>query len=1416
MRLRLMSLFGLLGCAVALAGAGAVHASSAAVPPVWGSAIELPGSQTLNAGGNDQVNALSCASAGNCAGGGYYYDSSYHEQAFVADETNGVWGTAIEVPGTSALNAGAAAVVAAISCSTAGNCTVGGTYTDAAHFVQAFVADETNGVWGTAIEVPGTSALNAGDAKVTSISCTTVTDCTAGGLYHDASKLAHAFVVDKTGGTWGTAIEVPGTAALNIGGLGQVNGLSCATAGNCAAGGQYKDASGHQETFVADETNGVWGTAIAIPGSATLNSGGTTASVRSVSCPTNGNCAAGGVYTDGSGNLQSFVANETNGTWGTAIEAPGSGSLNSGGSGRVVTVSCSTAGNCSGGGYYTDTTGSQQAFLVSETNGTWGTAFQVSGTASDNVDEGGAARVNQVSCAGDGSCAATGYYTGDGYYYNAFVANETNGSWATAIPVPGTQALDDAQDAYALAISCATADSCAVGGWYDDNDDDYQAFVATSTADTGLRLAPALAQATYGDATTTLSATLTFAGIGVPNETVTFKLNGTSVGSAMTNANGVATLPNVSLSGIHGGLYLNAVAASFAGDGSYTATTGSNSLSIAQAAQTITITTHAPTDATYGGQFTVAAQGGDSGNPVYFYSDGSCDNTNATFTMTSGTGTCDVYYDQDGTQDYGYAPELVETVTAHKASQTIQITTHAPSNAVSGTVFTVAATGGGSGKPIVYGSAGSCTNTAAQFTMTANTGTCTVTYNQAGNTNFTAATQATETVTAGVGSQTISITTHAPSIAVYGTGFTVAATGGGSGNPIVYGSSGSCSNTGASFTMTSGTGTCTVTYDQAGNTNYGAATQQIETVTAAKAGQTIQITTHAPSSAVFGTGFTVAATGGGSGNAVTYGSSGSCSNVGASVAMTSGGGTCTVTYDEAGDTNYSAATQATETVTAAKAGQTIDITADAPSTAGYGTGFTVAATGGGSGNPLAYGSSGACTNAGANFTMTSSTGTCTVTYNQAGNANYNAAAQKTEMVTAAKTNQTITFATPASHTYGNPDFDPGATSSSGLAVTYGASGACSVVSGKLHLTGAGSCTVTANQAGNANYNAATQVQGTFSVGKAALTITAKNQSKYFGQSLALGTTAFTASGLVGSDSVSGVTLTSSGALSGAASGTYSIVPSNAVAGLSTNLAGNYTTTLNNGALQVLSVGLIGLNGVSVAASGGKIDSFDSTHGVYGSSNHGSTALALSNGPLSLSGVSLSGSAVSTQGSVSVASGSAVSGFVTAGTTVSNAGTVSGTVTQHAPSATLALPTVAACSSLSAKTGISGGSFTYSSGNLTVKGGTVKLASKTYCFNTVTIAAGSTLSVTGAVTINLKGKLTAKGSIASTTNLPARLHINSSYGSSGGVSIVGGTHAAMTILAPKTSVTVSGGSFFGTVLAGSVSLTGGIQFHADQH
>ena len=163
-----------------------------------------------------------------------------------------------------------------------------------------------------------------------------------------------------------------------------------------------------------------------------------------------------------------------------------------------------------------------------------------------------------------------------------------------------------------------------------------------------------------------------------------------------------------------------------------------------------------------------------------------------------------------------------------------------------------------------------------------------------------------------------------------------------------------------------------------------------KTVSATRASQTITFTPSSlPASAAYKSTFTVAATAS-SGLAVTFTSSGACSNSGATYTMTSGTGTCSVIANQAGNSNYSAAAQVTKTVTATKASQTISFTTDPPASAAYKTSFTVAATAS-SGLAVTFTSSGSCSDSGATYTMTASTGTCSVIANQAGNSNYSAA-----------------------------------------------------------------------------------------------------------------------------------------------------------------------------------------------------------------------------------------------------------------------------------------------------------------------------------------------------------------------------------------------------------------------------------------
>ena len=216
-------------------------------------------------------------------------------------ETNGTWGTAHEV--AAALNTGGAAVISSVSCASAGNCSAGGFYTDNSGNAQAFGVSEKNGAWGTAKEIPGSGTLNkGGQVQIDSVSCAKAGSCSAGGHYLSSSGHSQAFVVTETNGTWGSLQRL--AAALNTGHFAGINSVSCATAGNCSAGGFYTPRSGPAPAFAVNQTNGTWGPVQKV--AAALNTGG--AAINSVSCPSAGHCSAGGYLSDGA---QAFVARET-------------------------------------------------------------------------------------------------------------------------------------------------------------------------------------------------------------------------------------------------------------------------------------------------------------------------------------------------------------------------------------------------------------------------------------------------------------------------------------------------------------------------------------------------------------------------------------------------------------------------------------------------------------------------------------------------------------------------------------------------------------------------------------------------------------------------------------------------------------------------------------------------------------------------------------------------------------------------------------------------------------------------------------------------------------------------------------------------------------------------------------------------
>jgi hypothetical protein len=328
-----------------------------------------------------------------------------------------------------------------------------------------------------------------------------------------------------------------------------------------------------------------------------------------------------------------------------------------------------------------------------------------------------------------------------------------------------------------------------------------------------------------------------------------------------------------------------------------------------------------------------------------------------------------------------------------------------------------------------------------------------------------------------------------------GTSSILTATGGGSGNPVLFtvdaaSSSGACSLSGqngatASFT---GAGTCIIDADQAAASGYSAAPRVKQTVAVTKTSQTITFG-GLPGSNYLPNSYQLSAAGGASGNPVTFSLdtsdpsyyAGSCTLSGANNSIVTlvhaqgSAGFCVINANQAGNALYSAAATVTGRVNSLAVPQVI--TFAPPATASYNTTATLGATGGGSGNPIAYsidGSSSAqCSMSGPTVSYTGA-GACVIDANQAGNGDYGAAAQVQRSVTVLPLTQTITFGAIANAQVGGSATVVATGGGSGNPVIYsldvlGTPGSCSIAGDAVTFLSVGNCIITATQAGNSNY-----------------------------------------------------------------------------------------------------------------------------------------------------------------------------------------------------------------------------------------------------------------------------------------------------------------------------------------------------------
>jgi hypothetical protein len=625
-----------------------------------------------------------------------------------------------------------------------------------------------------------------------------------------------------------------------------------------------------------------------------------------------------------------------------------------------------------------------------------------------------------------------------------------------------------------------------------------QSFAVGQGAQTLSFTSTAPASATVGGPTYTATATATPSGLPValtidPSASAVCTISGSTV-----SFTGVGTC---------------VIDANQPGDANYSAAAQvQQSFAVGQGSQTITFTSTAPAAAAVGGATYTVTATASSSLPVTFTIDASasavCTISGSTVSFI-GVGTCVIDANQPGNANYTAAAQAQQSFAVGKGTQTISFTSTAPAAAtVAGPTYTVTATATPSSLPVAFTIDASATSVCSISGSTVSfigIGTCVIDANQAGNANYNAAAQVQQSFAVGKGSQTITFTSTAPAAAtVGGPTYTVTATASSSltvAFTIDPSASTVCTISGSTVSFI-GVGTCVIDANQAGNANYNAAPQAQQSFLVGKGTQTLSFTSTAPAGAsVGGATYTVTATATPSSLPVAFTIDASatavCTISGSTVSFI-GVGTCVIDANQAGNANYNAAAQAQQSFPVAKGTQTLSFTSTAPAGAAVaGPTYTVAATATPSGLPVTFtidaSATAVCSISGSTVSFIGA-GTCVIDANQPGNANYNAAAQAQQSFPVAKGSQTLSFTStaPAGATVAGPTYTATATATSGLPVTLtidpSASAVCSISGSTVSFIGAGTCVIDANQPGNANYNAATQVQQSFPVVKGSQTI----------------------------------------------------------------------------------------------------------------------------------------------------------------------------------------------------------------------------------------------------------------------------------------------------------------------------------------
>lgn len=211
--------------------------------------------------------SIACASPGECAAVGTYLNPLQNSLGVLLNESAGRWaGSSGAVLPSDAAPAGTAGdqtvVLSSVACPQAGSCTAVGWYFDNYENGQGLLISQSHGLWqpGAKVVLPvnAVGGLEKQSAGLDWISCASVGNCLATGVYTDIGYNSQALLLSEVDGDWQAGVESPLPRDAGQQQYAVANQADCTGAGDCTVIGQYDNHRGDVLGYMLSEQGGAW------------------------------------------------------------------------------------------------------------------------------------------------------------------------------------------------------------------------------------------------------------------------------------------------------------------------------------------------------------------------------------------------------------------------------------------------------------------------------------------------------------------------------------------------------------------------------------------------------------------------------------------------------------------------------------------------------------------------------------------------------------------------------------------------------------------------------------------------------------------------------------------------------------------------------------------------------------------------------------------------------------------------------------------------------------------------------------------------------------------------------------------------------------------------------------------------------